>query len=103
MPVKLRNRRSTLLREMGSPAEQYHAPPCSSLHHQFSFPLAKGIREVILIVLDDHVVEERLTAILVYPLGDLVACCVAKTWEEGKEFPSEGGGCVLSEDNGGKG
>lgn len=37
-------------------------------------------------VLCQVVADEGLTAVFVYSLQDLVACCISETWEEGGEL-----------------
>lgn len=42
------------------------------------------------------VADKGLTAVLVYSLEDLVACCIAETWEEGgKLLGYRGVGVIL--------
>lgn len=70
-----------------------------SLHHHLPLPLAEGVSKVRLEVSREDIVEVWLAAELVYPLGDLVARCVAETGEEGEHFAAERCGGVFSEDD----
>lgn len=58
------------------------------LHHHLALALAECAREVRLVVPGEDVVEPWLSAELVDPLRDLVACCISKPREEREQLAS---------------
>ena len=76
-----------------------HTPSCCCLHHHLPFPFSESIREICLVVCTKDIIEEGLSTVFVYPLGDLVARGVAEAGEEGEELAAEGGGRVVLEDD----
>lgn len=78
---------------------QIDSPTSGSLHDAFSVLLAKSAGKGGLVVTDQVVVHERLTAELVHSLQDLVACRIAQSWEEGEEFGADRCARLVFEDD----
>lgn len=70
------------------------------MHDGLARLLAKGGLEVAAVVGGEVVPGDGLAAVLVYPLGDLVAGGVAQAGEEGEELLAGGGGGLVLEDDG---
>jgi len=74
-------------------------PSSAGLHHHLSSPLAKCTREMVFVVPRDDVVKPWLPTKLVYPLGNLVSCCIPKTREQGEKFATNRCCGVVTEDD----
>ena len=62
------------------------------MHDSLAIALAKGVVELVAVVLGQVVADKGLTAVLVHSLEDLVRSCVTETGEEREE--SSAGSCV---------
>lgn len=60
----------------------------SGVHNGLAGTLAKGVVELVAVVLCEVIANERLTTVLVDSLKDLVGCCVSETGEEREEAGS---------------
>jgi hypothetical protein len=54
---------------------------------------------MVLVIPRDDVVKPRLPTELVYPLGDLVSCCIPKAREERQKFTTDRGSGVVTEED----
>ena len=67
------------------------------MHHRLPSAFAKGAIEVVAIVESEIISRERLAAVFVYSLKNLVASGIAETGEERGELAAEGGGGLVFE------
>lgn len=69
------------------------------MHDSLTSTLSESAIERLAVMLGEVVASERLTAILVYSLKDLVSSGIPETREEGCELPAGGGRGVFLEDD----